>query len=376
LRITHPYDPAISIATLRRRLVNDEAQWPVALGCNRCPDFSECGGISSESKRYDCYDNCCGGKADCQTVCRENPNFPDQYNEIRGFDLGTTPKTLPLAPPLPNGPVPLIYHSGHKAQSIKLGAVFLRLRELVNFEDQLVKFKSKKHLCDHFGIHTDTEIYVTGTDKDKHIEKWWTLTSRIRPRLIQQLKSAGVSLITTPNYSMMTDVPRLDNLHSMKRIADNFAEFQGLGLASALHPNSRTERDFERWADLIASRGEIKTLSYEFGTGAGHKDRIGMHVSGLLEIAARSNRKLDIIVRGNTNAILPLLKAYRKVTFIETSSFMKTAHYRKAIRRGNNRLTWAPYSTDGQTPVDQLFAHNLEETLSFLKLIYAQHENN
>lgn len=376
MRINPPYDPAISIATLSRRLVNDEAKWPLALGCNGCHDFSACGGISSESKRYDCYDNCCGGKADCQTVCRENPRFADQYNEIRGFDLGSTPKTFPLAPELPHGPVPIIYHSGHKANGIKLNAVFLRLRELVNFEGQFVKFKSKKQLCHHFGIHTDTKIYVTGIDKDRHIEKWWTLTSRIRPRIIQQLKAAGVSLITTPNYSMMTDVPRLDNLHSMKRIADNFAEFQGMGLPAALHPNSRTDRDFERWAELIASRREIKVLAYEFGTGAGRIDRIALHIAGLVKIATKSRRDLDIIIRGNTNAILPLSKAYKNVTYIETSSFMKSAHYKKAVRRGNNRLTWTTHISDEATQLNQLFAHNIEETSSLLKLIYAQSANS
>jgi len=375
LRVNTPYDPAIGITTLRQRLVNDEARWPVAIGCNDCPDFNACGGISSASKRYDCYDNCCGGKADCQIVCRQNPNFVDQYNEIRGFDLDSSPRTLPLTTDLPNGSVPIIYHGGHRAKDIKLEAVFLRLRELINFDGKFVKFKSKKQLCEHFGIHIDTKVYVTGIDKDKHIEKWWALTSRVRPALIRQLKSVGVSLITTPNYSMMTDVPRLDNLHSMSRIADNFAEFQSFGLAAALHPNSRTEKDFERWAELISSRGEIRTLAYEFGTGSGHKNRIKKHIDGLLEIANRSNRDLDIIVRGNTNVISPLLNVYRNVTFIEASSFMKTVNFKKAIRRGNRRVIWETYQEDGMFSIDRLFEHNIEESSSLLNLIYNEREN-
>ena len=376
MRVNPPYDPAISNATLRRRLANNESQWPMALGCNGCSDLSACGGINAESKRYDCYDNCCGGKEDCQIICRENTKFPDQFNEIRGFELGTISKTLPLTQELPNAPVPLIYHSGHKANGIKLDAVFLRLRELVNFEDQVVRFKSKTQLCRHFGIHLDTKIYVTGIDQDRYIEKWWALTSRVRPRIIRELKAAGVSLITTPNYSMMTDVPRLDNLHSMKRIADNFAEFQVQGLAAALHPNSRTDKDFDRWAQLIASRREIKTLAYEFGTGSGRKDRISLHIAGLVKIASNAGRNLDIIIRGNTNAILPLSRVYKNITYIETSSFMKSAHYKKAIRRGNNRLAWTTYLPDEVTKLDKLFAHNIEETSSLLKLIYAQSANS
>lgn len=370
-----PYNPIIGNQILRRRLSQDEKQWPISLGCHQCPDIALCGGISSESKRYHCYDNCCGGQSDCQIVCRNNPKFVDQHNEIRGFELGTIQKTLPLAPVLPHGPVPLFYHGTHRAETLELEAVFLRLRELINFRSQCVKFRSKEQLCKYFGIAACTKIYVTGIDQDKYIEKWWALTSKIRPYLISQLKAVGVSLITTPNYSMMMDVPRLDNLHSMKRIADNFSEFQHLGLASALHPNSRTDRDFDRWAELIAERREIKTLAYEFKTGAGHKDRIEMHILGLSEIAARCDRDLDIIIRGNTNSIGPLLKAFRIVTYIETSAFMKTVKRQKAIRYGNDRLKWIPHKADGTTiPLKNLFAHNLDETSSQIRFTYAQNE--
>jgi hypothetical protein len=38
-----------------------------------------------------------------------------------------------------------------------------------------------------------------------------------RPAILAALVKLGIALVTSPNYSVLTDVPRTDNLHAMKR---------------------------------------------------------------------------------------------------------------------------------------------------------------
>src|SRR3546814_9774851 len=59
----------------------------------------------------------------------------------------------------------------------------------------------------------------------------------------------------------------------LKRILMATVEMMQAGLPTALHANARTERDFERWGELIAERPEIQYLAFEFATGAGRGER-------------------------------------------------------------------------------------------------------
>ena len=374
MRLKPSYNPNISDRVLHRRLTQNYDQWPLALGCNDCPDRQVCGGVRNESKVYDCYDHCCGGKEDCQIVCRNNPMFVDQLNEIRGFDLANVPKTLPLPVSLPHGPVPLIFHGSRRSNALNVAAIFLRLRELVDFNKGCVKFTSKEHLCKSMHVSPQTKIYVSGIDKDVHVEKWWRLTRANRPRIISDLKAIGVLIITTPNYSMMLDTPRTDNLHSMKRIAQNYSEFKSMGLSAALHINSRVDRDFSRWKDFIVSRDDISLISYEFTTGTSRAGRKEYHLQKLCEMSDECSRDLDIIVRGNIDVIATLVKKFRTVTYVDTSAFMKTMKRQKAVRVGNDRLAWKNSTTQVGESLDTLLKHNIEEQLAQIRLAYAQNE--
>jgi hypothetical protein len=162
-------------------------------------------------------------------------------------------------------------------------------------------------------------------------------------------------------------------MHAMKRIAIVFAEFANGGIACALHPNGRTEKDFERWAEFIAERDEVTMLAYEFITGPGRRARQPWHLTRLAELARQARRDLDIIVRGDPRVIAFLREHYRRVIYIETTAFMKTLKRQRAERHGNNRLRWATAPTGPDESVDDLFVHNLQERVA---LLMAQHWGN
>jgi hypothetical protein len=117
------------------------------------------------------------------------------------------------------------------------------------------------------------------------LERWWLFGSD-RVEAIRALKKLNISLVTAPNYSLFTDQPRWDDLHSMKRIALVHQEFLNEGMPAALHVNARTERDWERWREFIVARPEITDLAFEFATGAGWAGRLDWHAEQLSHLAA------------------------------------------------------------------------------------------
>src|SRR3546814_11175261 len=83
----------------------------------------------------------------------------------------------------------------------------------------------------------------------------------------------------------------------MKRILMATVEMMQAGLPTALHANARTERDFERWGELIAERPEIQYLAFEFATGAGRGERLDWHVAQITALVARVPHRLGWVVR-------------------------------------------------------------------------------
>src|SRR5690606_30898396 len=144
---------------------------------------------------------------------------------------------LPIA--LNGDIVELIYHGSRRQQALDAEVVALRLSDVVNFRAKTPKFASREALCEAFRLDPNCSIILTGVDHDSRIEPWWTLGSA-RPAIIQGLVALGVTLVTTPNFSLILDHPRTDDMHAMKRIAILFAEFLEHGMAAALHPNGRT----------------------------------------------------------------------------------------------------------------------------------------
>ncbi|TRB05572.1 DUF4417 domain-containing protein [Agrobacterium tumefaciens] len=268
--------------------------------------------------------------------------------------------------PLKHDVVPLIYHSTGRVRPVA-GKVFaLRLHDVVDFARGEVRFPTRELLCNAFKIDGSATIILSGVDHDERIEPWWTLQER-RVRVLHQLRGLGIDLVTAPNFSLLLDKPRTDDLHAMKRIAIVWNEFEQHGIACALHVNSRTLKDFERWTDFIKQRDEIGIIAYEFITGAGKKARRQFHIEGLCNIAQNAGRPLDIVVRGDPDVITHLRRDFRNVIYIDTMAYMKTIKRQRAARSGNSKLDWTATRTVVLGDVDDMLEHNLSEQTLFLR---------
>lgn len=346
----------------------------MALGCGNCAALEWCGGLSVRDSIWDCLDLCCGKPDQCTNVCVKNPGqYVDQKREILGYDLSNIPRVSGNYRPLTHDVVPLIYHRTGRERAVTGPAFALRLYDVVDFVRGEVRFRTRALLCDAFKIDPSARIVLSGVDHDERIEPWWTLQDR-RPHVIQQLRALGIELVTSPNFSLLLDKPRTDDLHAIKRIAIAWNEFEQNGIACALHVNSRTMKDFERWKEFVRERPEIGIISYEFVTGGGRKARRQFHIEGLLNIARCATRPLDIVVRGDPDVIAQLLQGFRHVIYIDTMGYMKTIKRQRALRSNNSKLKWTTAKTAVPSELDDMLQHNLSEHSLLLRgRFYDQH---
>ena len=365
-----------------RQIPNTQALWDDAetasasLGCWTCVDRGTCGGAHKDSSFFDCNDFCrCSDKASCDLVCRGNPAaFVARVREIGGFDL-TTARRAPevRVDPLPSM-VPLIEHNSARQARLNFPIVTIPLYALIDLGQATLKFTDREALANHFGIEPQARIVVSGVARDREIERYWELPNRAA--LLTQLQSLGIALITSPNFSVLTDVPRTDNLHAMKRILLTWVEMAESGLPAALHVNARTERDYHRWAELIAARPEIQSIAVEFATGAGRGSRIDWHVTRLRQLAADVSHPLRLIVRGGARVLEPLRQSFDAVTVIDTDAFHKTRCRKQAYFTEAGKLQWRNHPTKVGEPLDGLLQQNvatLHSHHTYLERLHADH---
>lgn len=341
-----------------KRLWHDEKRNMPSLGCHSCREYKLCGGLRLSTAFFDCLQFCCGNTHACDRVCRKHPDFVDYVREINTFSFDNIPQNaLVPAPALPRV-VPIVFHGNRREKHFSPQAVALPLARMFVKQNGEPRFHQHKELCDAFQIAEGVPIILSGTDRDRPLERWWEMGEKARSKVIVSLKEIGVNLVTTPNYSLFIDRPRWDDLHAMKRIAILHAEFLAQGLPSALHVNGRTDTDFQRWADFIVKHPEVTHIAYEFTTGTGWASRREQHLLWLKKLALDVGRPLHLLVRGGRTILSDLATSFSQLTFLDTSIFLKTMKRQKALRIGNADIRWDTSLTPDGEPLDQFLEEN------------------
>lgn len=332
------------------------------IGCIACPDRKTCGGLQMEAQVFSCLDFCCGNPDSCDKVCRLNASeFAGSLREVSDWTLDNVRRHPPLEAPLLPSLVPLIAHGSTRSRPFDgTKVICLPFFKVIDKSDDSPRFTSREFMAAHFGVDSGASIILTGTDRDRPLEQWWSFTLPRRRDAIRRLRDLGIRFVTTPNYSLFTDVPRWENLFSMKRIALVHEEFLAEGMAAGLHVNARTERDWERWIDYVQARPEVTHLAYEFGTGASRGPRLEWHARHLGLLAREVARPLHLVVRGGMPALPQFASAFNKVTYIDTNAFTKTVRARQRAYFVRGRLRWRSFLTAKREPLDDLLSHNWE----------------
>lgn len=349
-------------------LWDNATRHPTSLGCFSCPEYARCGGIHVGASVYDCSDMCrCAAESSCDVVCRCRPDhFVERVREVKGFALDNIPRGSRLGVPSIPSVVPLIDHKYSRKNLYGAPVVALPLYRVIDVGTGRLHASSRAQLSDRFRVSTDARILLSGVDKDRYVEGWWRLSNRAE--LLAGLKRLGVELVTSPNFSLLSDVPRTDNLHAMKRISLVWSEMIQAGIPAALHINARTDRDYESWTSFIRERDEVTTLAFEFATGCGRLDRIDWHIERLCDLASKVDRPLHLIIRGASHRFDVLRRNYHHVTLLETQSFAKTLRRQRARMTVGGRVKWESHATPEGDSLDKLFIHNAEVVRAALEL--------
>lgn len=350
------------------RLYDDARRHPPSLGCAACPDFAVCGGLHAEASVFDCNDFCsCADRNACDMVCRNKPDtFFARVQEIDGFDLTTIPRVAGI--PIPQLPsvVPLIGHKYSRHSLLDEPVVAIPLYELFHMGTGQPLVRTRAELAERFRIHKSATVIASGVDRDIKLEAWWAFPDR--DGVLSTLRNLGIALVTAPNFSLFLNVPRPDNLHSMKRIGLGWAELMAAGIPAALHLNARTDQDYIRWMRFVQARSEVHIVAFEFGTGAGAPRRIDWHAEWLCNLADSARRPLTLVVRGGSQALQRLRAHFADVVLIETDAFTRTLRRRRATITEAGQLRWSKVKTPRGTPIDELLAHNIVTKRTYLIL--------
>ena len=339
------------------RLWSDDIGAPQCLGCSHCPDVGTCGGLFiAGGNTFDCTSSCCNNPRDCNYVCRRNSDYTDRLREVDGLTLDNIARAKVVGFPILRPAIPHIYHPSRRTEPFLTPVVSLPLYPLIDLRRGTVRFRSRRDLLAYFKVGYDCKVVLSGVDQDIPLERWWALGAK-RTDVIRALKDLDIACVTSPNFSVFADVPRWDNLHSMKRIGICWQEFTSAGIPTALHLNARTDTDWQNWEQFVITRPEIAAVSFEYATGAGWKDRMKWHTKKLVALGQRAGRGLRIIVRGGALALPELEKGFEAVTFIDTASFMKTMKRQRAVQDADG-FRWQSDPYPPNQPLDELLAFN------------------
>jgi hypothetical protein len=334
---------------------------PLLMGCPGCRHFDKCSGLQLELGVYDCLEFCnCADPSRCDVVCSNVPErFVRRVREIDGFEL----TGLPLAPtpdwPVTSQYIPVIDKpiAGLVASNLEIAA--LPFKAMVTRTSGGLEVLDPDALSRLYGGAPKEGWVLTGVDHDYRIEQIWALGKAGRTTLFKNLAAAGVRCATAPNFSLIADVPRTDNLYSRKRIAIVWSELCSQGIPTALHLNARTAADFDFYARLLRETG-ASTVAFEFATGAAAGEAGSLFVRRLQRFAEAVGRPLHLIVRGGLPHYAGLALAFQRITQLDTAAHMKAKH-RQVLERGafGRGYKWKTQRTS--KPVGELFLQAVEQ---------------
>jgi hypothetical protein len=216
-----------------------------------------------------------------------------------------------------------------------------------------------EELANAYGGTPEKGWVLTGVDHDYRIEQIWSLGKAGRQALFDGFAKAGIKCATSPNFSLMADVPRSDNLYSRKRIAIVWNELNAAGVPCALHLNGRTPADFAFYASLLKETGG-STVSFEFGTGAASRAASGLFVDRMERLVAMVGRPLNLVTRGGVAQYVRLNSIFENVIQLDTAAHMKAKH-RQVLLRGTRGRGFRWVTQVSSAPLGELFQQAVEQ---------------
>jgi hypothetical protein len=342
-----------------RSLFSNAEKNRLCFGCPSCVDFQTCGGLSVKAPLMDCLDLCeCAieERHRCDRICPKSPaNFVSRYREVGGWELDVPEgRTLPNVD-LPEM-IPIVKDRACRTSEFAAHGAAVPLQRIFSMRSGNLSAANRTSLDTRFQLATGNPLVITGVGYDDGLERYWEQGRAAD--LARQIAGLNVALMTSPNFSLFTDVPRHENLYNMKRIVICWEELIKQGVPTALHLNGRTDHDWVRWTNFVIAHHEISSVAFEFTSGSAGR-RARWYVRKLRAFAAKVERKLTLVIRGGTAHLGELAGVFDRVVVLSMKPYVATMRRQRLEWRANEPLRWHSDPTPEGTALDALFSYNV-----------------
>jgi hypothetical protein len=220
-----------------------------------------------------------------------------------------------------------------------------------------VRFKSGDELRAALRLAPQTNIIITSVTPDRYIEDFWA--EHGVKQIPSKLAQLGIAAMTVPNYSFMRDVPRTNSLYNLSRIFRAAEAISEAGIATILHLNASTKKDWERWLGVLKEQSHLSCVCAEFQTGTSSHEIGDNYFAGLLNLQNLLGRALHPFVLAGAGRLRQLEDNFISFTAVDATPFIKTMK-RQILYRRNGFWKWRRKRTPIGGSLSRRLATNIE----------------
>ncbi len=332
----------------------------IPTSCETCIIRSVCGGHDLPLfRKIGCVSaiNLRPFKVDPNDMNPHDPvSFWEKWNDVGGLlDLSIqSPIYGPVYATLPRY-IPKI-HDGYARNRLLSSQswVGLSLNDLLSAKRKSQvgrKFNSKSEVCGRFRISPTSKILAIGVDHDKFIENFWE--KHRSHRLPEVLRQLGIDAVTTPNYSLFTDVTGFQMVRNLKRTLLCAQRLSDADVATVIHINAFRQQHWDIWRNFLLEHEEVSVVAKEFETGSGEKELLA-----LADLQDGIGRALHPVIIGGGRFYRTASKRFSNFTIVDSYPFV-AATQREAISLRNKSFFREKWPTALGETIDDLLDHNL-----------------
>jgi hypothetical protein len=334
--------------------------------CQRCEFFPVCGGIQTSRGLFNCFDESCCHREDCDKVCPNNRNFLPLLREVGGDlatnrlgELGQASIVLPHY-------IPVIDHRYRRQGSLDWPFVAIDTYKIFRLRKDKYRAiaESADALRAAFRLSPATKIILRGIADDPPLEEYWAY--RKADQAAGQLARLGISMAIGPNFSTFLGVPRTDNVFNRKRQLICLAELAEAGISVVPHLGAVAPSDWRFWETFLKQHARIFFVAKEFQTGnRSHKEgrKVIRDMAALQQAVGRTVHPLLI---GAAQFVELTAQHFERFTIIDSMPFMK-AVYRRTFDLDSAEGPWVKSFTLTEQPLDAILTDNLGGYSSYLE---------
>ncbi|HEX4086925.1 MAG TPA: DUF4417 domain-containing protein [Chthoniobacteraceae bacterium] len=330
--------------------------------CAVCPFLRKCGGLEGPASDNGCFQRCvdyCQFHG-CDLACPcLHLSFAELIEDVEGLCVPPRETLKPCVGTLPFY-ITQILHGSRRDVPLQERAVAVPLTSLV-WRDQAgrygVKYSTPESMREGLMLSRETEVIVTSVGYDQPLEDFWA--EHVKRDVLTHLAALKIRAMTVPNFSFMSDVPRINSLYNLTRMHRLAERMTAANIPTVMHLQACTHWDWRQWATILRDQPTMNVVAMEFQTGARRQKVGNKYYGGLVELQDHLGRSLHPIVIGGSGRVRDLAQHFDSFSVVDATPFMKTVYRQEILAARQSAETNCPHSTEPGASLSGLLAHNI-----------------